>query len=267
MNTRFRHLVRIALPIAFCGMLMPCHGQEGNGTLTTGFDDLSPKERSKIAAIETKEAPEDKAYQAAMSEAEHAFQEGRYDDAMGSYGKARKLRPYNVYPKVKMEDLQALITKQAIAKAASTAAAGPAMAIAAPSLPDPLTVTVADTLSNTISTAPILVMTTPIAVEPAIKDPVVPSPAATVVPVNVTPVVARPSHPEVASKPMEEVPKAPTAVGERVFMERGAAVIERTVYESDRLVVYRRVAHKWGQVFYFKENRSITEREWKDRFD
>lgn len=266
MNTRFRFLVRTAVQFAFCALIVPCHGQERDGTLTTGFDALSSKERSKIAALENKEAPEDKAYQIAMSDAEHAFQEGRYDQAMESYGAARKLRPYNVYPKVKMEDLQALITKEAIAKAANTPPIDSSITAAEPSLPKPLVMTVSDTFPVPVSAVPSAVMAAPM-VETAVDGAVDPNPIAIKGRPHATAVTARPSSLESAPKPQVGSPTAPKAVGERSFMEAGAAVLERTVYEADRLVVYRRVAHKWGQVFYFKENHSITEREWKDRFE
>ena len=47
-----------------------------------------------------------------MQRAERAFQEGRYEEAIKGYEEARSMRPYNVYPKVKIEDLRALLARQ-----------------------------------------------------------------------------------------------------------------------------------------------------------
>ena len=47
-----------------------------------------------------------------MKQADAAFRAGRYEDALAAFHEARSIRPYNVYPKVKIQDLQALIKKQ-----------------------------------------------------------------------------------------------------------------------------------------------------------
>lgn len=54
--------------------------------------------------------------------------------------------------------------------------------------------------------------------------------------------------------------------GERVYMEGGAVVTERTVSEGGRTTVYKRVVQRSGQVFHFKDGRAITALEWQERF-
>ena len=49
-------------------------------------------------------------------------------------------------------------------------------------------------------------------------------------------------------------------------MEGNASVLEITVSEDDRMVVYKKVKHPWGQLFYFKDGESIGQRVWLQRF-
>ena len=58
----------------------------------------------------------------------------------------------------------------------------------------------------------------------------------------------------------------PQTLGERVFLEAGAVVTERTVMDDGRPTVYRRVVHPSGQVFTFKDGLSIPERMWRKWF-
>ena len=67
--------------------------------------------------------------------------------------------------------------------------------------------------------------------------------------------------------PTSPVLEKPTTIGERVYMEAGATVIERTVEDEGRNVVYKKVVHPWGQTFHFKDGLAISEREWKGRFN
>lgn len=104
--------LRIFLLVGWALGLHPLAAQEGRGSLTEAFPDMSAKERSRMAAKETQEAASDQAYQQVMKEAETAFQEKRYQDALQAYERAREMRPYNVYPKVKIEDLRALVARE-----------------------------------------------------------------------------------------------------------------------------------------------------------
>ncbi|MBS1582494.1 MAG: hypothetical protein JST66_09875 [Bacteroidetes bacterium] len=244
MNTAVPGFVRSLMT----GLLLAAGGEAfaQEGSLTKDFPKLTAKERSRIAAKETEEAAADQAYQTRMQEAERAFQDKRYEDALAAYEQARELRPYNVYPKVKIQDLKALLKRQAEAAPATTAAAEPA--------PQP-------------PSAP--------AEPPPAAPPVVERPAAP--PVQSPP--AKPvEHPAVGgssrsqvhpprSEPERPPEPPPIAMEERTYREGNAIVVERAVDDGGQRVVYKRVSHTWGQVFYFKDGRSVDERIWKDRFN
>lgn len=89
---------------------MLCSAQ--NSSLTKDFAKLSAKERTKLAKQEIENAAKDARFIELMSNAESAFRARDYDEALGIYKEARHRRPLNVNPKVKIEDLEALIAQQ-----------------------------------------------------------------------------------------------------------------------------------------------------------
>ncbi len=265
--------IRPALRIrVVCLLLAPawaasCLAQGKDGGLTGEFDKLSPKERSKIAARETQEAAADSGYQDIMQQADAAFRAGRYEDALTAFQEARTLRPYNVYPKVKIQDLQALIKKRDEERSAQNTAVPPPTA----DPPGPAVVAAPPSHST-----PEPSIDTPL--PPASSDPPVAIPATPVTPTG--PKVGTP-HPDPATPIPHPADKSPTPVpvstpgpdilsatiGERIYMEAGATVTERTVDDIGRPVVYKKVVHPWGQTFHFKDGLAISEREWTDRFN
>ena len=69
------------------------------------------------------------------------------------------------------------------------------------------------------------------------------------------------------NKSVVEVPTAASLTeGEREYMEGNAKVLEITVAEHKHLVVYKKVRHPWGQVFFFKDGASVGQRVWQARF-
>ncbi|HMN04907.1 MAG TPA: hypothetical protein PKD45_04200 [Flavobacteriales bacterium] len=222
------------------GQAGTCLAQGKDKSLTKEFDKLSAKERSRIAARETAEADSDSTYQRLMRKGDELFRAGSYDEALSVFGEARALRPYNVYPKVKMEDLQALIRKRD-GEARREAAPVAAEMVPPEEVPAPVVGT------------------------PAPPPPVAAPPATAVTPA-VAPSPGRPPVGVVHPAPAPAPPPPPPALGERVYLEGGAVVTERTVEDDGKMVIYKKVAHNWGQTFYFKEGSSIPERQWKERF-
>lgn len=151
MNTHSLLLVRKLLIIPVLVFATPLWAQQAD-PLSERLEHLSPKERSALAAKETAEAKSDSAYQEVMRQAETAFREARYEDALSAYEEARRTRPYNVYPKVKIQDLQALLrTRDGTESGLQTGSGRPAPIVPAtsPGLPVPLEKSVA------IPTAPL----------------------------------------------------------------------------------------------------------------
>ncbi len=266
MNTRSAFLVRL-LCLLFLGSFAVQVCAQAKGELTKDFDKLSPKERSKIAAQETQEAAADSTYQALMHQADQAFQAAHYEDALALYEQARVARPYNVYPKVKIQDLQALIRKRDLEKAAKEPTPLPESEAA--SVPDPAPSTDTAPVRSTFQEA---LPKTPQASEPApvlsTSQEVLPAPPQASEPV-LTP-VPRPEPPPAATKAPARVITPPQAkhstIGERVYVEAGAVVTERTVDDDGKTVIYRKVVHSWGQTFYFKEGLTISQFQWDQRF-
>lgn len=93
--------------LSFLIVICTINGQ--NASLTPEFAGLSSKERTRLAKKERLEAAEDVQFQRIMDEAAEHFRQRHYADALLMYKKARARRPLNVNPKVKIEDLEALI--------------------------------------------------------------------------------------------------------------------------------------------------------------
>jgi hypothetical protein len=229
-------LAGVAFAVALYGQ-----AQGDKGSLTEQFPNMTAKERSRIAAKENEEAQKDATYQDVMQRAERSFQEGRYEEAIKQYEEARAMRPYNVYPKVKIEDLRALLARQA-AKEDTTA-----MVEEHPVDPDP------------VVPAKVAVAVQTPAPEP-VKEP---DPVVDEKPEPLTePVLEKSAPPTVPNAPV----KPAEGVIEQRYREGHAFVIERAVTIEGRLVKYKRVYHPYGQTFYFEDGLAVDERVWKARF-
>jgi hypothetical protein len=236
---------------------LPCVAQKDENSLTDEFPELSAKQRSRIAAKETEEAAQDKEYQRLMEAGEAAFRAGRLEEALGHYEAARVLRPYNVYPKVKIEDLKTML-KVRRPVAADTVVAAPSLTvqeqtpapIAAPP-PSP-----AQPAPVTASEKPIAPPVTPVVTPPTEKRPEKPA-------------TRLPEKPKQRPVPVEEPSprKAPDGLEERRYQEGRAFVIERTIAVEGRAMIYKQVSHPTGQVFYFEDGRSVDARVWQARFN
>ncbi|HEY0977069.1 MAG TPA: hypothetical protein VGE21_06320 [Flavobacteriales bacterium] len=233
------------------GLLAPAAFAQGKGeSLTDDFPKLSSKERSRIANKENREAQEDAAYQQEMQQAEAAFQAKHYEEALAGYERARALRPYNVYPKVKIEDLRVLL-KQVPRSAEPTPAVIPEPAVEVPAaVPEPAPM-------PPPASVPVPVVDTP--GRPATNKPPAPTPALRSAPVAADPVPA--------SSAVQDAELLPDGIHERQYQQGRAYVVERTVMHQGEATVYKRVIHPAGQTFYFQDGRSVDERVWKERFD
>lgn len=254
MNTVYPRIVRAALVLvpACVGLLVQAQSPEDQ--LTLALKDMSPKQRSKMAVRETAEAQQDSAYQHAMRDAEAAFRTEQYEEALANYRKAREIRPYNVYPKVKIQDLQALIQKrQADAQVTQAVPASPTNGDSLRVAPKVKPAAVETLQVNTVDP--------PEAASPARPPKAMrpPEPA----PERLPSAERTNAVPETKSRPERPATVTP---GERVYLEGGAVVTERTVIEDGRTTVYKRVVQRSGQVFHFKDGRSITALEWQERF-
>lgn len=208
-------------------------------SLTKEFANMSAKERSKLAKQEEADAANDAVYQDLMARAEKDFTAGRFNDARALFQQARERRPLNVYPKVKLEDLEALVAKRAAEEADKIQP----IVVAEPGPIDPDT-----------AKAPMLSQATSDSADP-------PPPQAQP---RTEPKVP-PQRVEHRTAPPEQ-PGAPPQEGEREYNEGNAKVLEIVVAEGKRTVVYKKVKHPWGQLYYFRDGESIGDRVWRERF-
>lgn len=252
--------------IALALMLLAGSVRPQDEALTRDFEKLSAKERARIAREEQEAAQRDVAYQAVMTEAESLFQQSRYEESMEKFKEARGMRPYNVYPKVKIQDLQALIARRDKEQVGAGTAVPPSdeqqvEATAVPPTtrpdttverPDPIPGPDPDRGSamgtgeqRTASSAP----------EPVIA-PVGPSAIAE------EPIRApREKGPGASVGGSSMVPAPPQLdEGERVYKEGRSVVVEQRIKEDGRLVVYRKVSHPWGQIDHFRDGIAVTGR-------
>ncbi len=231
--------------LLFC-LVVDVRAQDSTRSLTKEFPKLSAKERARIAAREADEAKQDQVYQGVMGSGEKAFQEGHYEEAVRLFEQARGMRPYNVYPKVKIEDLKALMAKQA----------------AAPNEPapgDPVAIPTTKA-ADSGSIPPALSPNAPDAPSDRLEPP-----AETTQPGPRGPVADGQGIPVQAGAQARSLKKADGLI-ERRYKDGRAFVIERIVTVEGRAVTYKRVYHPFGQVFYFEDGLSVDERVWKARF-
>lgn len=218
--------------------------------LTRDFEKLSAKERARIAKEEQVAAQNDAAYQAIMGEAEQLFRGAQYEASLEKYQAARTMRPYNVYPKVKIQDLQALIAKR-------DAAAATVMA----SAPEPV-VTKSDGPVPPPSSMEPVRKVEPLVIGPA---PVKAAPMVVELPA-VRPAPIKPDTPKEFKSEPRPIVKRPASLppdlteSERVYKEGRSVVVERRIAEEGRIVEYRKVSHPWGEVNYFRDGIAVSGR-------
>ena len=248
--------------------LLVCAVQaQPDSSLTREFAGMSAKERSRLARKEAEEAAQDAAFQAVMRDAEALFTAQRYDDALARFEEARRMRPLNVYPKVKIQDLQALIAKRNAEREA-------AQDTTPPPSPQPLEERQAGQVPvqrpTTVVKVPDPVPSPPAVVQPVPRDSVVKPPVPKEEAPKPQPSPDRPvttaGPPSPASSTATPAPVQPDGLQERTYKEGNAVVLERRLVKEGRETIYRRVNHPWGAVVYFEDGLAIPARRWAEVF-
>ncbi|MFN3876124.1 MAG: hypothetical protein ACK4L7_09470 [Flavobacteriales bacterium] len=232
----------LAFALALLGHAAPA---QRDSSLTREFARLSAKERTRIAAAEQEAAARDERFQTVMAQAEGHFREQRFEEALALYREARAMRPYNVYPKVRIQDLEALLAQRA----------------ALPAEPGPDTEEPPNVAHGAVDERP---DSPPEAAPRAVPKDGPDRPARAARPPEPP---ARPaSGAKQTARPMVREPQMPDGMVERSFVEGRAVVLERRVVKDGAETVYRKVAHPWGQVVHFRDGLAISEREWEAAF-
>ncbi len=236
-------MVRTFLVLLLCASLTGLRAQK-DSSLTKEFERMSAKERARVAKQEDEDAAKDRGFQTAMAEADALFKQQEYDEALEKYQAARRLRPLNVHPKVKIQDLQALIKKRDEARAQDV------QPIATPIPPNVPNATAEEKRSVE---APL----PGTAREQPVKEPA----KTTSAPSRPRPAIGVPVH-TAPSPVVNPATTLPEGVNERMYMEGRAVVIERIVTVEGRSETYRKVSHPWGAVNYFRDGSPVPERVW-----
>ncbi len=104
--------MRILLIIIGILLFNVSSSQTVDSCLTSDFSKMKSKKRIKIAQQESKESELDIEFQSLMSRGDSLFRFSCYKEALLVYKEARKRRPHNVYPKIKIQDLNGLILEE-----------------------------------------------------------------------------------------------------------------------------------------------------------
>jgi len=241
--------------ILICGMaLLAQANAQVDSSLTREFAGLSAKERNRLAKKEQDEARNDATFNAVMNEADALFQGQRFEEALAKYKEARRLRPLNVYPKVKIQDLQAHLDKQ------RPVPFEPDSALVAK--PEPIETQRFPVVEESATLPP---------KEEVQQSSASPLPEPENTPARTRPVEAAKAHSpnevhQVRAPQQEHQVPLEEGMTERSFMEGRAVVLERNLVRDGLLTVYRKVAHPWGQVVHFRDGQAISEREWIEAF-
>jgi hypothetical protein len=241
--------------------MLPCSVPlvaQRDSSLTSEFARMSARERTRIAREEGALAGADTAFQAAMRAGEEHFRGARYREALERFQRARDLRPLNVHPKVKIQDLQALLARQvdgAGERSAEEQAPAPVQ-VPGHATTDPAreTVPVGGVERGTGARMPD---------HPARATAPPPSPRQAAAAEPQLKATAPEGH---TGDPPQSSTATPAVEAHRIFREGRAVVEERVVHEGGRQVVWRKVLHPWGEVVHFRDNEAIPERRWQERF-
>nr|MDQ3101557.1 hypothetical protein [Bacteroidota bacterium] len=225
-----------------------------DSSLTEEFSKLSAKQRSKIALQEQEDAAKDPEFIALMKRGEELFKDRNYVEALTVYKQARRKRPYNVHPKVKIQDLEAYIKERDRATA------------------EPEIMKVTEKVPGSVVSSSAMPSASPSIVEAPNVEPMdAAKPGSRAV--ASSKVVASSDPPQTKrSVPIGAVTSAERSApsvlieGERIFKEGGAVVTERILKEGGRIVIYRKVDRTWEGSVHFRDGIAITARAWDDVF-
>lgn len=225
-------------------------------TAQPDFSNLSSRQRIAIAEKEQVEAATDTQFQEYMDKGHDLFKDKHYLKAIRSYEKAQDQRPYNVYPKVKITDIE-LSMKDTLeilraAEQKDLESQERQKADPSPKTPDYNEETQEERIQKIDDW------------ERKERE-------------------RRMAERERKNSPRDEVQstggdvqqigleeyqiqlakKYPSGVTEETFTEGNKTIVKRVVVRDGKGNEYKRVEHSWGGVFFFKNGDAVTDRVWK----
>lgn len=212
---------------------------------------MSPKQKIKLAKKEQKAAKKDPEYLKLMDEALILFQDGKYNEAKVLYNTAHNRRPDNVYPMVMLDDIEVAITlpkeelvvEEIIQKEIIVENIAPQIIEEKVEVEEE--VNVIEEVKNediALEVTPIVVpVDTEIKLEEEKKE-----------------VVA--TEKVVITHPIKMYKE--DGIYSEDLKEGNATIHQITFVEKGVSVVFRKVSHPWGAVYFFQNGDPITKAEW-----
>lgn len=221
------------------------------------FDELSSKDRIEIAEREKIEAGNDYNFQQLMNRGHQLFEQKHYLKAIRTYEEAADLRPYNVYPKVIIADIELSMkdTLDLLREAENEAKKQKAKPEEEKvrekrEIKDP-SVDAEKRLDEWEENERKRRKAEREAREEREKQ----RPGKTTVSGDVEQVSIEDYRKELGEQ-------YPAGITETISEEGNKVITTRVVVKEGRGDRYKKVAHSWGGIFYFKNGDAVTERVW-----
>lgn len=235
-----------------------------SGIAQEDFADLSSKERISIAEKEAEESKSDVVFQEIMQEAHEYFKQKKYLKAIHKYEEAQERRPYNVYPKVIIADIELSMkdTLKVLRAAEEQEKEEKKREPLEPEEKEPKEKETPEPeetrkerlekLDNWEENERQRRARERAAREK--KESEKPSVGAQ------EGDVARGS---IADFQKDLAEKYPNGITEKVEKQGNKTIVTRVIVAGNKGNEYKKVTHDWGGVFYFKNGEAVTERVWK----
>lgn len=220
------------------------------------FSSMSSRQRIQVAEQEQMEAAVDTDFQNLMEQGHEFFQEKHYLKAVRTYEKARDKRPYNVYPKVKIADIELSmkdtldLLKEEEKKELAEQRKRPDRAKPEEERADESREERLEKLDNWEEKERERLK------REREKQTDKPNPPAGRSGGDVKRVSLEEYQKELAEK-------YPSGITESTSTEGNKTIVKRIVVREGKGNEFKRVEHNWGGVFYFKNGDAVTERVWK----
>jgi len=228
-------------------------------TAQNNLELLSAKERIRVAENEKIEAATDIAFQQHMSDGHSYFSKKHYLKAIHSYQKAAEVRPFNVYPKVKISDIE-LSMKDTLELLRAAEKEKPEQPLieqnrnetekAEPKLPETPEETMTR-LDNWEQKEREKRKAEREKKEGRIEEPQLIRTTGDV------PILTKEEY------RIELGKSYPNGITETISKEGNKTITTRIVVKSKTGDEYKKVEHEWGGIFYFKNGDAVTERTWE----
>ncbi|MCA1762089.1 MAG: tetratricopeptide repeat protein [Cryomorphaceae bacterium] len=228
------------------------------------FADLSSKERISIAEKEAKESKSDAVFQELMQEAHVFFEQKKYLKAIHKYEEAQERRPYNVYPKVIIADIELSMkdTLEVLRAAEKQEEAEkeqkplkPKKEEPEPPEPEEPEETREERLEKLDNW------------EEKERERRARERAAREKKESEKPSVRADGGDvavgSIADFQKDLAEKYPNGITEKTEKQGNKTVVTRIIVANNKGNEYKKVTHDWGGVFYFKNGDAVTERVWK----